>query len=95
MMRGKPLKYEPLRAYLVAQTGDTVTLTLTPEAIETILGAPLPASARIVSWWGNSRRDGHSRAWLDAGWRVTGHNFRLAKPTVTFTRVAAAGEQGA
>jgi hypothetical protein len=83
---GQPPKYEPLRRYLVAQAGDTVTLTL--PAIEGIIGAPLPPSARTARRWGNSRNEALATAWLDAGWRVARKNFRLAVPTVTFVRVA-------
>ena len=88
MATGKPPTYEPLRAYLDAQTGDTVMLTL--PAFETILGTPLPVSARTPGWWANRWQEGHARAWLDAGRRVTGRNVRIAAPTVTFTRADSA-----
>jgi len=46
----------------------------------------LPADAGAGRWWANSWQRGRAYAWLAAGWRVTGHNFRVAHPTVTFTR---------
>jgi hypothetical protein len=83
-----PPKYEPLRRYLVALPADVTTVTLTVAEIEALLGASLPASARTSSWWANSQPVAHRRAWLTIGWRVMGHTFRPAVPTVTFTRVA-------
>ena len=44
-----PRKYEPLRAYLAAQPGRQVTLTLWE--LEAILDAPLPRSAQSRGWW--------------------------------------------
>jgi len=97
MATGKPLKYDPLRAYLAAQAGDTVTLTVAE--IETILGTSLPASAWNGVFWANAAHgwdaSSQARAWLDAGWRVTGRNFRIAYPAVTFSRADSTGQRSA
>ncbi len=86
MARGKPLKYEPLRRYLAAQVGETVTLTFAE--IEGLIGASLPASAEQRSWWVN-RTDGgfpQMRAWQSAGWRVSTVRLRSVARSVTFVR---------
>ena len=58
--------------------------------IETILGFPLPASARLHRpWWGNQKNsNGHSQAlaWSTAGWNTT--NVHLENETLVFRRSA-------
>jgi hypothetical protein len=97
MPRGQPLKYEPLRAYLAAQPGDRVTLTVAE--ITAIVGTSLPASAWNGAFWANAAHgwdaSPQARAWLGIGWRVTARNFRLVEPTVTFTRADSTGEPAA
>ncbi len=86
MPTGKPPKYEPLRRYLAAQVGETVTLTFAE--IEGLIGASLPASAEQRSWWVN-RTDGglpQMRAWQRAGWRVSTVGLRSVPRSVTFVR---------
>ncbi len=64
-------KYEPLRAWLLGQTGAEIILTF--NEIEDILGDELPTSARqYVAWWANEdpRLSQHvqCRAWRGGGW---------------------------
>ncbi len=86
MPTGKPPKYEPLRRYLAAQVGETVTLTFAE--IEGLIGASLPASAEQRSWWVN-RTDGglpQMRAWQRAGWRVSTVGLWPVPRSGTFVR---------
>ncbi len=57
------------------------------EAIELILGFPLPDSARIHRpWWANQQYSGHSQsmAWSAAGWETAGVD--MVAETLTFRR---------
>jgi hypothetical protein len=88
MRTGERPKYEPLRRYLAAQPGETVTLTLTFAELEGLIGASLPTSAEQRSWWVN-RTDGglpQMRAWQRAGWRVSTVGLRSVPRAVTFAR---------
>ncbi len=61
----------PLTHHLSRLQGDTWIASFT--ALETLLGEPLPDTARRrKGWWSNawSRVRPHERAWLEAGWRV-------------------------
>jgi hypothetical protein len=60
-------KYSKLQAYLSASPIGTVVLSLTQ--VETILGTPLPSSARKYEMWWNNDDPSHShcRAWGAAG----------------------------
>jgi hypothetical protein len=89
-----PSRYQPLADYLVGQPARTVQVTLTLAEIEALLGVPLPPSAWRADWWSNTPTLRYN-PWLSVGWRVTGRSFRLAVPTVTFTRVGATGEPAA
>ena len=64
-------KYKPLYNYLVRrrQEGHTPWHASFKD-VETIVGAPLPHSARTWrAWWSNHRKHGRqSSAWLLAGW---------------------------
>lgn len=63
-------RYDRLGEWLKTQEPPTVALSF--ERLESILGAPLPASARRHRpWWGNTMRAPHSAAWLRAGWVVS------------------------
>lgn len=67
--------YDPLREYLSRCNGAEVSLSF--EEIESILGRPLPASARKYdAWWANAgddpaTRHSHAKAWHAAGYRVS------------------------
>ena len=84
--RVAPGKYAPLRAYLAAQPGPSVTLS--PRAIERLLGAPLPDGAGSRWWWANTATTAQGRAWAAAGWRVTSIRLRLSQEAITFVRSA-------
>jgi hypothetical protein len=86
----KPLrKYDPLTAYLSAQTGDRIVLTYTE--VEEVIDSDLPASATSTSkstartWWYADPGHCQADAWLNAGWRVCAVN--VEQRTVTFARL--------
>jgi hypothetical protein len=57
--------------------------------IESILGFPMPASARKYRpWWANQSDGGHvqAQAWMNAGWRVW--SVQLSAERVEFQRVS-------
>jgi hypothetical protein len=64
------VKYDPLRLYLRKQTQSRVPMTF--QQIESVIGGPLPASARKHRpWWANDARGhAHADAWLRAGYRT-------------------------
>lgn len=64
--------------------------TLGFDRIESILGSPLPKSAReYQAWWANQVGGGHvqANAWLDHGWHT--EQLSLARRQVTFAPVTA------
>ena len=63
-------KYKGLTMYLRESQVPIVALTFS--TIESLLGFPLPASARNGehSWWGNDRSHSQAAAWMSAGYRV-------------------------
>lgn len=68
-------KYAPLTDHLAARRQSIVEMTF-PE-LESVLGFPLPASARkFREWWSNNPRN-HTQAlaWLDAGYRSRDVDF--------------------
>ena len=77
-------KYYPLYTYLQQAAGEPVILTMT--AIEQLLDAPLPGSARTrVGWWSNRSRGAvQATAWMAAGYHVT--KVDLAAETVHFEK---------
>lgn len=78
-----PGGYASLGEWLAGRPGRRVTVSLAQ--LESVLGRPLPASARTHRpWWGNHKGNAQARAWLSAGWRVAGVN--LADGQVTFER---------
>lgn len=64
------MKYDPLRFYLRQQTRSRIAMTF--QQIETVIGGPLPASARRHRpWWANNARGhAHADAWLGEGYRA-------------------------
>jgi hypothetical protein len=75
-------KYEPLRRYLVQQTGNVWMATY--REIEGVLESALPPSAAAHrEWWANSERNLQARAWLHAEWEVDTVNLGR---TITFRR---------
>jgi len=78
-------KYDGLAEFLRRQRG--VHLQVTFEQLATTVPGGLPPSAyRHRAWWANEAngRHVHARAWLNAGWVVSG--IDLAGQVVTFQR---------
>ena len=76
-------KYTPLFRHLTGFDGERWPATF--KAVETILGFPLPKSARTYpAWWANdeSGTHRHARAWQAAGWRTS--RVDLAAETLVF-----------
>ncbi len=62
-------KYCTLGAYLVKQCELSVSLTF--EQVENILGFSLPQSAYVHrAWWANSLSHPQAKSWLNAGWKI-------------------------
>lgn len=77
-------KYAKLHQFLSDLTDDQWFASFS--TIESILGFPLPRSARKhAAWWSNTAK-GHSHAteWLEAGWET--ENLNLTAERVTFRR---------
>jgi hypothetical protein len=84
-------KYHRLKTYLHGQGGEWFSTSFSQ--VESVLGFPLPASARKHrAWWTNLLDGTHTQAhaWMDAGWRVW--SVDLAAGRLEFQRMAA--EQG-
>lgn len=76
-------RYEGLRVYLSQRSEAVIRLSFAD--IETIIGGPLPASARRYRpWWANEQSGTHvhARSWLDAGRRTA--NVDLGAATADF-----------
>ena len=83
--------YQPLAEYLEHQPGPRVTLTLAD--IETLLGRPLPSSARTKTWWvARGQRTGYRRLLTPLGWTVGVVQVRRDPLTVTFVKTTPGGE---
>ncbi len=88
--------YGALQRRLGAEPAPVIELSLAE--IESIMGRPLPPSARgkvMRQWWSNTRTHSQARAWLDAGRkaRVDVRNQRVAFAKVDhFPRQAPASE---
>jgi hypothetical protein len=83
--RVAPLRYDPLREYLLNQHLREIELTFTE--IEKILGARLPKSAERPQWWANQVAS--SRPQREA-WRAAGYDAFLVAGSrkVKFRRVS-------
>lgn len=81
-----PGKYDAFYNWLKNRPASETTLHLSFQQIEQILNDKLPESAHKHSaWWANNANTHtHAESWLDAGWRVEGHD--LSAETVTFVR---------
>jgi hypothetical protein len=82
--------YTPLTAYLTAIPTATRQTVLTLDALERLLGRPLPASAVHVSFWTARANTGVGRALRGAGFRAT-LLVTHSGLAVAFTRVDGAG----
>ncbi len=66
-------KYLALEEWFRKQPTTKKQIKLTFVQVETILGAPLPASAtKLKTWWTNvlPKIQSHRTAWLNNGWLV-------------------------
>jgi hypothetical protein len=65
-----PSKYDPLQARLARERAARVRLTF--KEIESVVGFPLPESARrYAQWWANvGGSHVQAEAWMGAGWRT-------------------------
>lgn len=90
-------KYSPLGDYLVKQAG--VSIDLTFQEIERILGFLLPASAyQHRAWWANTESHPQAGAWRNVGWKVTSVDFAsrqvsLARPLLLFLQRGQGGDK--
>ena len=77
-------KYYQLHTYLNEQPLDELTLTLSE--IESMMGTPLPASARTRrAWWSNRSRGAvQADAWMEAGYHV--ETIDLKNERITFRK---------
>lgn len=81
-------KYNPLSERLSAHAGDEWGVTFSE--LESVLGFPLPKSARTNrAWWTNAPDKAHSRAWAAHGWTVG--DIDHAAERVVFRKGAASG----
>ena len=82
-------KYDPLNGHL--QSLETEQVHLDFGEIEEMVGG-LPNSAfEDRAWWANSLSHPNAVAWLDAGWEVTGVDFRYHRVTLRRRRAPALG----
>ena len=82
-------KYDPLKQFLLQQTGPTITMAF--EDVAEVVGG-LPSSAyRYQALWANEAGGSHvqAEAWVAASWRVD--SFSLSRRVVTFRRSMEAG----
>lgn len=80
-------KYDPLKAFLEAQPGETVPITFAE--IEAVIGAPLPSSKRYAAWWSNNPfNNTMTQVWLDAGF--TTEQVDVPSEKLVFRRAASA-----
>jgi len=85
-------KYDPLKAFLDQQVGETVPMTFAE--IEAVIGASLPGSKRYAAWWSNNPwNNTMTQVWLDAGF--TTEQVDIAGEKLVFRRasIAAVGVQ--
>lgn len=62
-------KYEPLRAFLLAQEREFVPMTFAE--IERVIGSDLPKSKNFRAWWSNNPWNNvMTKEWLEAGYQT-------------------------
>ena len=76
-------KYRPLFDYLSESSG-TERVEIGFADIDALVTGGLPKSASTRPWWGNTRSSRQARAWLAAGFDVTGVD--LGARTVCFEK---------
>jgi len=78
-------KFDLLRNYMKYRAFFTNRVMLSFAKIEGIISDNLPIAAiRDENWWTNTNSV-HTKAWLNAGWKV--ENINLKERSVTFTRI--------
>lgn len=79
-------RYAALARYLRSRADSVADVSFSFEAVEAIIGGPLPAYARQHrSWWANDAvSHAQSLQWLEAGWRV--RTVNVSEERVVFTR---------
>jgi hypothetical protein len=86
------MKYDPLHHHLQRQTQSRVAMTF--QEVESVIGGPLPASARRHRpWWANDATGhAHAQAWLEAGYRT--EQVDMEAETLVFVRARESTERG-
>lgn len=84
-------KYDPLRDALTAAAAKRREVVMSFQEIETVLGFPLPRSARAYdAWWRNKSpesRHSQNQSWLKAGYEIGGLDRKSNGGMVWFRRV--------
>lgn len=89
------VEHNPLLTYLAQQPDPKVSLTFAE--IESVIGRPLPPSAKEYSaWWANEmasdpKRE-HAHSWLDAGFQASA-DFRRKRVTFLKSRLDGGGHR--
>jgi hypothetical protein len=79
-------KYAGLTGHLKFRASFTSLVTLTFAKIDGLIGSNLPMDAfKDLTWWSNTAKNAHTKAWLDAGWEVQEVDLKGGK--VTFKKV--------
>jgi len=73
-------KYIAWEKFFAGQSDESVTVSL--EALRNILDGPMPVSANQRTWWANTQKAPQAKAWMSAGYMVSG----FLGNAVTFTR---------
>lgn len=77
-------RYASIGAYLAKKSERRTRVSFSE--IETMIGRPLPRSARTYrAWWANDRSHSHARVWMDEGWKA--EDVNLTSERVVFARV--------
>ncbi len=74
-------KYDVLRDHLMAQSGDSVSMTFTE--VQTVVGQLPPSAWTTRQWWANDSK-AQAKAWREAGWHV--QTVGLSSERVVFTK---------
>ena len=84
-------KYTPLEKYLNYSKTYNKVINMSFNEIEKIIGEQLPESAyKYAAWWANEKHGSHShaKAWMRAGWKVDGVDFKNKHVQFTIMDIA-------